>query len=114
MEQKKFIPEGWGGKIEEREFERTKDTSLLLRYAPIIIIFFIVSSAETLTAIESLSKARELAFTRKAPKSILLHGSRGVGKSAVLQQVPSYFNTCRFSSMRSFTGRGRVAGLFST
>ena len=40
-----------------------------------------------MTVVEKLQKAKELAFTRKAPKPILLHGSLGVGKSAILQQV---------------------------
>lgn len=38
MERQKFLPEGWGGKLEEREFDKSKDSSLLLRCVELSVI----------------------------------------------------------------------------
>lgn len=72
-EQKKYLPEGWCGKLEHREFVMTKETSLMMRQP-------------TLDLIQKLREAEEASFSiRKAPKPSILYGRAGVGKSAALQ-----------------------------
>lgn len=73
-EQKRVLPEGWGGKLEYREFPRTNETSLLMRQP-------------TLDAIAKLRKAEQLSFNRLAPKPSIFYGDGGTGKSACLQLV---------------------------
>lgn len=73
-EQKKYLPEGWCGKLEHREFVMTKETSLLMRQP-------------TLDLIEKLRQAEAACFSsrRGGPKPSILYGRPGVGKSACLQ-----------------------------
>eukprot|EP01126_Amoeba_proteus_P035143 TRINITY_DN3531_c0_g2_i9.p1 TRINITY_DN3531_c0_g2~~TRINITY_DN3531_c0_g2_i9.p1 ORF type:complete len:535 (-),score=115.84 TRINITY_DN3531_c0_g2_i9:205-1809(-) len=71
-EQKKYLPEGWCGMFEHREFERTKETSLMLRRPSLLLV-------------EHLKKCLEASFARDAPMPALLCGRGGSGKSACLQ-----------------------------
>jgi hypothetical protein len=72
-EQKKYLPEGWCGKLEHREFVMTKETSLLMRQP-------------TLDLIEKIRQAEAACFSsRRGPKPSILYGRSGVGKSASLQ-----------------------------
>jgi hypothetical protein len=57
-----MIPEGWGGKLEYREFPRTNETSLLMRQP-------------TMDAIGKLRAAEQLSFSRRlAPKPTIFYG----------------------------------------
>jgi len=72
-EEKSFLPEGWSGKLKEREFDATNKSCLLIRNA-------------TLDIIEWLKKSQADMFSNNyIPK--ILDGMSGVGKSAVLQSV---------------------------
>lgn len=71
-EQKKYLPEGWCGKLEEREFTNTNENSILIRN-------------QTFDLVQKLDNARLQHFAGFKP--ILLHGDSGVGKSAVLQSI---------------------------
>lgn len=73
-DQRDFLPEGWCGKIEEREFTSTKEMSLLFREPSFI-------------GIENLKLSKSMGFSEQSPKNFLFHGDKGVGKSAVLQHV---------------------------
>eukprot|EP01124_Arcella_intermedia_P022868 TRINITY_DN3501_c0_g1_i1.p1 TRINITY_DN3501_c0_g1~~TRINITY_DN3501_c0_g1_i1.p1 ORF type:complete len:529 (+),score=141.46 TRINITY_DN3501_c0_g1_i1:553-2139(+) len=73
-EQRKYLPEGWCGKLEEREFKHTNEGSLIFR-------------KQTFDVISQLKTARECNFVEEKNKPILLHGDPGVGKSATLQQI---------------------------
>jgi len=73
-EQRKYLPEGWCGKLEEREFKHTNEGSLIFR-------------KHTYDVISQLKTANEHYFVEEKNKPILLHGEPGVGKSATLQQI---------------------------
>jgi len=73
-DQKKYFPEGWTGKLEEREFKSTNETSLLLRQSAMDVI-------------SQLQEGQSSFFSNKAIKPIILYGDKGVGKSAVLQTI---------------------------
>jgi len=73
-EQKKYLTEGWCGKLEHREFAGTKETSLMMR-------------TPVLQTIAKLQEAEAASFGPGAPLPTVFYGDAGVGKSACLQLV---------------------------